>query len=76
MGILNCENDAVNAAMLNGLKETVKNELKQILMETAEKEIEPIIEKVSERIKLNVSNWPDYLTNSRNIKLDWLIKKE
>jgi hypothetical protein len=76
MGILNYENDAINAAMLNGLKEAVKDNLKQILMETAEKEIEPIIEKVSERIKLNVSNWPDYLTNSLDIKLSWLIKKQ
>ena len=76
MSIFNCENDVINAAMLDGLKDAVKNDLKQILMETAEKEIEPIIEKISERIKSNVSNWPDYLTNSRNIKLEWLIKKE
>lgn len=62
--------------MLNGLKEAFKDELKQILMETAEKEIEPIIKKLAERLELKLSTWPDYSNDTRNIKLEWLLIKE
>jgi glutamate synthase domain-containing protein 1 len=76
MGILNYDHDEINTAMVDGLKNGSKDELKQILMETAEREIEPIIEKLSERIKLDVCNWPDFFNDARKIKLEWLITKE
>lgn len=74
--ILNYEHDTINTAMLEGLKKAFKDELKQILMKTAEKEIEPIVEKLSERMKLKISSYPDYLNDLRQIKLEWLLTKE
>lgn len=76
MAVLNYGHDAINTAMLDGLKKAFKDELKQVLMKTAEKEIEPIIEKLSERIKLDVCNWPDFFNDARRIKLEWLITRE
>lgn len=76
MSVLNYEHDAINTAMLEGLKKAFKDELKQILMKTAEKEIEPIVEKLSERMKLKISSYPDYLNDLRQIKLEWLLTKE
>ena len=76
MGMLNYNYDAINTAMLNGLKEAFKDELKQTLMKTAEEEIEPIVEKICKRLELNISNHPDYLGDSRQINLEWLLTRE
>ena len=70
------KNDTINDAMLYGLFKTIKEELKEVLMQKAEEEIEPIINQICERLKVNLINDPIPFTWNRHLKLECIIKKE
>jgi len=67
------DNDAINESMINGLKSSFKEELRVFLTESANQEIEKIVKIVSDRVDVNCNNWPDMISNSRKIKVEWLI---
>ena len=75
MSILSTE-DSINHAMIMGLRNAFRTELKSILMEVAEGEIDFIVKRVSERIDINATNWKDFRTLDNHIKLEWILTKK
>jgi hypothetical protein len=75
MGLLNTE-DAINNAMLNGLSNSFKAELKGFLMEKAEKEVDQIVSIISKRLELKIRQSTSQLSDPRFIKLEWIFRKE
>ena len=65
--------DSINYAMLLGLKNAFRNELRSVLVKVAEKEIDAIIERISKRLKVNAKTWDNIATLDRHIKLEWII---
>jgi len=71
--LMNFNEDQINTSMIEGLKKALGNELKVLLMETAEKEIDAVIDKLCKRVELNCNNYLDLFGDAREIKLEWLI---
>lgn len=76
MGICGLHEDAINRAMVDGLREAIKTDLTDVLMETAEKEVEKVIKKVCDRFEIKLSEHMDLFEYKRHIKLEFLITHE
>jgi hypothetical protein len=48
--------DAVNAAMIDGLRSQLRHELKETLMPALEAEVDAVIERLCARIEMNFSS--------------------
>jgi len=70
------EDSSINAAIIDGLKRALKNDLKASLMETAEKEVDDVVDRISKRFELRLFENNDFLKDSKEINLTWLLKKE
>ena len=74
--LLNLNNDQINKAMVDGLVDAFKEELKTILREVAEQKVHEIANTIGERLRLKVSEGFNVTSMDRTIKLDWLLTKE
>lgn len=68
--------DAISKAMMDGLVFAFKEELKEILMVKAEKEVEALVEKISSRLRIKIQQDHDPTITQRDIKLQWIFKRE
>ncbi|NOY72191.1 MAG: hypothetical protein GXP14_07410 [Gammaproteobacteria bacterium] len=73
--LLRLDDDAINSHMVQGIMSGIKKELKSVLMDTAEKEIDLVVEKVSKRLEVHISKGNFGLENS-HISLRYLLEKE
>lgn len=73
MGICGIHEDAINSALIGGLRESLKTDLTDLLMETAEKEIENVVKEICNRFEIKLSEHIDMFDNKRHIKLELLI---
>lgn len=77
MGVFNLEEDILNRAMLDGLICAVRDELKKFLMDAAEREVDIVVDKVCQKVKLKIdqgqSGCPQL--GDKYIRLSWLIQK-
>lgn len=77
--LINFEDDALNKAMIDGLKNAFEKKMKNVLMEVAEKEIENIVTELSSRLEVKMKNWKGWdsgFGDIRHVKLEWLFKTE
>jgi len=73
MTILGLDNDKINEAMIGGLRKSLAIELKTLLMKTAEKEIDDVIDTICKKVEVNCNNYLDMFGDVRQVKLEWLI---
>ena len=74
--LLNLDDGAVNKAMVDGLKQALHRELKDYILENIENMVEPVIQRIVDRMKLSLYESPEDEFRHRNINLVWLLKKE
>ena len=74
--LLNLDEDGINRALMEGLKEGFKAEMKFVLMGVAEKEVDAVVEELSKRVEARAENFLSFEDRSRHIKLEWFLKKE
>lgn len=65
-----------NTEVLDQIMQDVKDELKTILMITAEQEVDKVIEKVMKRVDLRVADYFNPLYDAKCINFNWVFKKE
>lgn len=85
MSLLNLEEDAINKAMVEGLKTQFKIELKEELMKpvnealkTAEEKVDVVVNNLCDRINLIGASGFEYELGSkgkRHFRLEWIITK-
>lgn len=73
MGICGVPGDVINSALVDGLREAIKTDLTDLLMETAEKEIENVVKEICNRFEVKLYEHTDMFDAKRHIKLDLLI---
>jgi len=71
---LNLNDDAINKAMIDGLKTAFKQELKEELMSVAEKKVDGIIDKLAGRLEIFLQDHFDL--SGRSIRIECLLKKQ
>ena len=74
--LLNLDDGAVNKAMVDGLKQALHRELKDYILENIENMVEPVIQRIVDRMKLSLYESPGDEFMNRDINLVWLLKKE
>jgi hypothetical protein len=75
-GVLDFTDDAINKAMLDGLKYSFDYQIKKELMEIAEEKVDCIVKNLSERLKVMIDETPDILRHGKFVKLSWFLNKE
>jgi uncharacterized phage infection (PIP) family protein YhgE len=70
------EENSINKAMLNGLKDALASDLKDSLMQTAEKEVDKVIENIVSRFEIYLQKKNDPFLFGDKIQLDFLLRKE
>jgi lysyl-tRNA synthetase class I len=65
-----------NKEVLDHILQDVRDDLKAILMITAEQEVDKAIEKVMKRVDLKVADYFNPLYDAKFINLNWAFKKE
>ena len=66
--------DAINEAMMTGLREALRDELKTTVIKQLEETLDSVIDKIMEQVEVNVNNCAvSPFTQDRKIKVEWAI---
>jgi hypothetical protein len=75
---LNLNDDKINAAIIQGLKDALQSDLKAVLMPAAEKAVDEVVTLLVKRFEVKLKEEPRMFgeEGTRTVKLEFLLKKE
>lgn len=76
MSFVISQDDQLSMAMMRGIMDAFKADLKEQLQKEADVVIERTIEELSERVKAKLETADDYVWQQKRIHLSWCLKKE
>jgi parvulin-like peptidyl-prolyl isomerase len=76
MSYIISKEDQLSMAMMQGILDTFKADLKEQLQKEADVIIERTIEELSKRVKAKVESADDYVWQQKRVHLSWCLKRE
>lgn len=70
------EDSSITASILRGLKEDLAYDLRKVLREKANEEVEKVISALMSRFEAHLCSDENFLRGRTDINLTWLLKKE